>query len=193
MKNPLSPSPATEPPFIETPGTQPSGVASNVQTGPVPFQPRPVKIDRRHPPAPMVGTGVAIYDEQGRVLLARSGKPGRKHPWGLPGGLLDLGERTEDGARREVLEECGIAIEIGGPNGIFEIVDWDEKGDVEFQFIIVEYWAKYTGGALTPGDDIVEVAWVTLDDLLHYNLMSPSIEKIHSGHEAWQKSLLLEP
>lgn len=170
------------------PSTQPSGVASNALAGPVPFQPRPVAVDRRYPAAPMVGTGVAIFDAQGRVLLARSGKPGRKHPWGLPGGLLDLGEKTEDGARREVMEECGIEIEIGGPNGIFEIVDWDEKGDVEFQFIIVEYWARYAGGVLTPGDDIVEVAWVELENLGEYNLMALSTEKIRTGHTEWQKT-----
>jgi 8-oxo-dGTP pyrophosphatase MutT (NUDIX family) len=51
--------------------------------------------------------GVFIYDpKQKRVLLVQS----RGHLFGPPKGSLDLGEREEDGAVREVLEETGLNI-----------------------------------------------------------------------------------
>ncbi|ANU26160.1 NUDIX hydrolase [Planococcus versutus] len=62
-----------------------------------------------HRPLILVGSVVVIVDEEGRLLLEE-----RKFPeglWGLPGGLMELGESTEDTAKREVMEETGLAID----------------------------------------------------------------------------------
>jgi 8-oxo-dGTP pyrophosphatase MutT (NUDIX family) len=59
-------------------------------------------------PLIFVGSVVVIMDGKGRILLQQ-----RRHPegaWGLPGGLMELGESTEDTARREVFEETGLEI-----------------------------------------------------------------------------------
>ncbi|WP_421383757.1 NUDIX hydrolase [Bacillus salacetis] len=59
-------------------------------------------------PLIFVGSVVVIIDDEGRVLLQQ-----RRHPegaWGLPGGLMELGESTEDTARREVHEETGLKL-----------------------------------------------------------------------------------
>jgi 8-oxo-dGTP pyrophosphatase MutT (NUDIX family) len=59
-------------------------------------------------PLILVGSLVIIKDECGRILLQK-----RKHPygyWGLPGGLMELGESTEETARREVREETGLEL-----------------------------------------------------------------------------------
>ena len=155
---------------------------------PTPFQARPVTISRRYPHAPMVGTGVAIFEEGGRVLLVKSGKPGRKHPWGLPGGLLDLGEKLADGAKREVWEECQIEIDLGEMIHVFEPVDWDAEGNVEYHFVVVDFWGTYRSGTPTPGDDTVEVAWCAVDALAPYNLMEVSQVVIAKGFAAWKLS-----
>ncbi|WP_113930271.1 NUDIX hydrolase [Bacillus sp. P14.5] len=59
-------------------------------------------------PLILTGSVVVISDEEGRILLQQ-----RRHPegaWGLPGGLMELGESTEETARREVLEETGLEV-----------------------------------------------------------------------------------
>jgi len=151
-----------------------------------PFQPRAVTVSRRYPNAPMVGTGVAIFNQAGEVLLVKSGKPGRKHPWGLPGGLLDLGERLEDGARREVWEECQIEVDLGDVVHVFEPIDWDKEGNVEYHFVVVDFWANYRNGTPTPGDDTVDIAWCSLEALVSYSLMPASHEAIRKAYAAWQ-------
>jgi NAD+ diphosphatase len=52
--------------------------------------------------------GVIIHGSEGIVLLERSLEP-RKGKLGLPGGFVEMGERAEDAALRECLEEIGWA------------------------------------------------------------------------------------
>ena len=57
-----------------------------------------------------VTTAVAIFDDQGRVLLLEHVfRP--DSGWGLPGGFLTSGEQPEAGVRREIREEIGIELE----------------------------------------------------------------------------------
>jgi ADP-ribose pyrophosphatase YjhB (NUDIX family) len=57
-----------------------------------------------------VTTAVAIFDDQGRVLLLEHVfRP--DSGWGLPGGFMCGGEQPEAGLRREIREEIGIELE----------------------------------------------------------------------------------
>lgn len=57
-----------------------------------------------------VTTAVAIFDDEGRVLLLEHVfRP--DSGWGLPGGFLSGGEHPEEGLRREIREEIGIELE----------------------------------------------------------------------------------
>ncbi|RPJ38674.1 MAG: NUDIX domain-containing protein [Chloroflexi bacterium] len=60
-----------------------------------------------HQPVVMVGAGVLVTDPHGRLLL---GLRSDNHQWGIPGGSTELGETTEETARREALEESGLEI-----------------------------------------------------------------------------------
>jgi ADP-ribose pyrophosphatase YjhB (NUDIX family) len=110
-------------------------------------------------------TCVLCRDEQDRLLLVRQRESGR---WSLPGGAIEPGERPDDAARREALEESGIEVEItglahalGGP----EYVTTYANGDV-LSYVALVYTADRVGGVLEPdGDEIDQVGWFSSAEL----------------------------
>ncbi len=58
---------------------------------------------------PGVGVGVLIWRRQ-QLLLGKRLSQGEKTCWQFPGGHLETAETVSDCARREVLEETGLAI-----------------------------------------------------------------------------------
>ena len=101
-----------------------------------------------HRPLIFVGAVTIIVDELGRLLLQQ-----RKFPngvWGITGGLMELGESTEDVARREIFEETGLKVEklnlinvYSGPQNYIKA----ENGD-EFYVVTVAYYSMGFEGEL---------------------------------------------
>ncbi|SDM79925.1 NUDIX hydrolase [Sediminibacillus halophilus] len=60
-----------------------------------------------HSPLILPGAVVLILNQQNQVLLQKR----HDGQWGLPGGLMDLGESLEEVAKREVFEETGLVVE----------------------------------------------------------------------------------
>lgn len=149
----------------------------------------PIRVERRYPPAPLVGVGVVVFNAQGEVLLVQRGHPPRQGEWSLPGGLLDLGERSIDAARREVREECAIEVEIGGFIVTYEPIIYDEAGQLEYHYVILDYWARHVQGAAVAQDDAAAVTWTALSQLETYRLRSDTRAVIHQGYLAWQATL----
>lgn len=89
------------------------------------------------------GCGAAIQDTEGRLLLIQRLRQPEAGAWGLPGGKIDFGERAEDTARREILEELGIEIEITGLACIAETID---AGDGR-HWVAPVYSARIVSGA----------------------------------------------
>jgi len=58
---------------------------------------------------PLVTVGALIRDDCDRVLMVRTRKWSDK--WGIPGGKIEMWERSEDALRREILEETGLVVE----------------------------------------------------------------------------------
>jgi 8-oxo-dGTP diphosphatase len=59
---------------------------------------------------PKVGVGVIIYKD-GKVLLGKRKNAHGEGSWSFPGEHLEFGEKIEECAKREVLEETGIKIQ----------------------------------------------------------------------------------
>lgn len=111
--------------------------------------------------APTFTVGAICFIERdgGDLLLVRLAY--REH-WGVPGGLLRRGEDAADGARREVFEEVGLAVELVGEPAV--VVDPDPRR------IDVVYRARPVAGsdpasARPCSPEIVEVRWFPRDEL----------------------------
>lgn len=147
---------------------------------------KPITVSRRYPAAPLVGVGVVVLNEQGDVLLVQRGNPPRAGEWSLPGGLIDVGEQLVDAVQREVREECGIAIAIGGFVATYEPIIYDTAGEIEYHYVLIDYWATYLAGELTAQDDAAAVKWVALSALTQFRLRKETLQVIHDAHAAWQ-------
>ena len=121
----------------------------------------PITVPRRYPPAPLVGVGVVVFNAAGQALLVKRGRPPRAGQWSLPGGLIDVGEKLVEAARREVREECAIEIEIGDFVAVFEPIERDDEDRVEYHYVVLDYWARHVSGEPVAQDDAAAVTWAT--------------------------------
>ena len=107
-------------------------------------------MSREYPSHPRVGVAAVVLRDNQVLLVQRGREPG-KGSWGLPGGMLELGETLAEGACREVMEECGVEIEVGPLVAVFEPMQRDEDGRLRFHYVVVDYLARYVSGEPRPG------------------------------------------
>lgn len=88
--------------------------------------------------------------------------------WGVPGGLLEIDEKIEDGLKREVIEEAGLEMEVVGviAVGNFEwpgfVFKNGEKKDV--RIIEICYLCINPVGKIKLSEEQIEYKWVTQED-----------------------------
>lgn len=101
-------------------------------------------------PKHSVSVAGIVIDDQDRVLVIRRRDNGH---WEMPGGVLELGEQFEEGVRREVAEETGMAITVGRLTGVYKNLT---RGIVSLVF-------RCTPGTeqTHPTDEAREVRWMT--------------------------------
>lgn len=102
-----------------------------------------------------IGVVGVVRDEQHRYLLFRHTYR-REHPWGLPTGFMEHGERPADALRREVLEESGLTIELGPVYHVFPA-----PRDV----MNVVFRGRITGGVFRASNEISEARWFTPESI----------------------------
>ncbi|MEO8724565.1 MAG: NUDIX hydrolase [Acidobacteriaceae bacterium] len=122
---------------------------------------------RDYPERPMVGVGAIILRNQPfpQVALVKRGNPPLKGEWTIPGGVLELGEELEAGARREAREETGLEVRMTGAVEVFDRIVRDEKGEVEFHYVLIDYVCEVESGELCAGGDAVDARWFSHEEL----------------------------
>jgi len=141
---------------------------------------------RRYPSRPFLGVGALIF-ENGNILLIERAKEPLKGYWSLPGGILETGERLEEGIRREVLEETGLEVDPFSFFEIFERIMPDANGRVEYHYVLVDYLCRPTGGRLEAGSDVSRVAWVAEANLRDYRLTEGTLAVVERAFAKLQR------
>ncbi|MCA0986723.1 NUDIX hydrolase [Guptibacillus algicola] len=99
-------------------------------------------------PLILVGSVVIICNKEGSILLQQRNE--KKERWGLPGGLMEPGESTEETAIREAFEETGLSVQsltlfqMYSGQEFFTIAD---NGD-EFYSVTAAYYTNHYTGTL---------------------------------------------
>ncbi len=83
------------------------------------------------------------------MYLARRGIEPAKDRWSYPGGFLEIGEATQEGARRETEEETELRIEVGDLVGVYS--------RPHAGIVTIVYEATVVGGDPEPAAETSEV------------------------------------
>jgi 8-oxo-dGTP diphosphatase len=107
---------------------------------------------------PLPAVSVLIRDKQGRVLVGRR----RATPdlWCLPCGFIESNENFLEAAHRETREETGLSIRI---RSVVNVVS--NLITPQLESLVVVLLAEIASGELAPGDDLVELRWITDQDV----------------------------
>lgn len=117
-------------------------------------------------PHPAVATDIAVFTlRRGvlNVLLIERGAEPHLGAWALPGGFLQPDEELDECARRELLEETGVAADLLLQFGTFSAPDRDPRERV----ISVAYLALLASDDLhlEASTDAVQARWFPVGDL----------------------------
>ena len=122
---------------------------------------------REYPAAPMVGVAAVVLHGK-EVLLVRRGREPLRGRWSLPGGLVELGETTAEGAIREVLEETGMRVRPVEMVTTIDRILRDNDGRVQYHYVLAEWLCfveRNDRSEPVCGDDADEAAWVNCSEI----------------------------
>ncbi len=146
-----------------------------------------IKTDnRRYPSRPFLGVGALIFDNEKLLIVERAGEPFKGY-WSLPGGIVECGEKLEQGIRREVLEETGLEVEPLSVFEIFERIIPDADGKTEYHYVLIDYLCRPVGGRLSAASDVSRVAWVTEQKLGDYRLTDGTLSVVERAFANLQR------
>ncbi|HLC99000.1 MAG TPA: NUDIX domain-containing protein [Candidatus Nanoarchaeia archaeon] len=121
-----------------------------------------------------VGTGALIFNDEGKVFLAKRGQKSRNErgKWDFPGGSVEFGETCENTIKREIKEEFGMEIAV---------VDFLMYGDdlmpkEKQHWLSISFIARHIGGKpkIMEPDKCSEIKWAEFATIDPESLTIPS-------------------
>ena len=137
---------------------------------------------RQYPKQPLIGVGAIIIDGDKLVLIKR-GHPPLQGEWSIPGGVLEVGETIREGVIREAREETSLRVEPMDLLGVYDRVLHDDRGQVLYHYVLIDFLCRVTGGALHAAGDAAEAQWFIQAELASVPLPSDTAEVIRLGFE----------
>ncbi|MFZ5518310.1 MAG: NUDIX hydrolase [Candidatus Zhuqueibacterota bacterium] len=138
---------------------------------------------RTYPTAPLIGVGVVLFNENKQVLLVKRGHEPSKNLWSVPGGLVELGERVSEAARREVLEECNLRVEPRDVLAVVDLILRDESDSVKYHYVIIDYLADYVDGELQPQSDVSDAGWFSESDICNLDIPEITLDLLKKAFQ----------
>ena len=105
-------------------------------------------------PRHIIAASALIRNESGEIALVRTERRG----WDLPGGQIELGETLIDGLQREIMEECGLSVELGRLLHV--------RSNLRSAIVVFCFQATYVSGELKPSAETPEVRWADAETAL---------------------------
>jgi 8-oxo-dGTP diphosphatase len=125
--------------------------------------------------------------EEGKILLVERGKEPLKGYWSIPGGIVETGEKLEEGIRREVAEETGLDVEPYSMFEIFERIIPDAEGKLEYHYVLIDYLCRRRSGEPVAASDVSRVAWASEFELANYRLTEGTLGVIERAFAKLQR------
>jgi ADP-ribose pyrophosphatase YjhB (NUDIX family) len=136
---------------------------------------------------PACAVNVVVEDMRKILLVKRALEP-FKDLWSLPGGYVEYGETTEDAAKREVKEECGLDARLQRVVGVYS----DSRRHPWKHVIAICYAAEKVGGVIKPELGGVRAKFFTkggLPNKLAFDHMKMIEDYLNGGHSLQQRSI----
>ena len=104
-------------------------------------------------------TSAIVVREDGKILVQKRRDNGK---WGLPGGIMDVGETIAASCLREVKEETGLDVEIVRLTGLYtdpatQVVAYPDGNVV--QHVAASFECRVVGGTLALDDESTALEW----------------------------------
>lgn len=112
----------------------------------------------------LCGASIIIY-KNNQVLLQRRAD---NDCWAYHGGAVEMGEKVEDAARRELFEETGLVAKDINLYGVFsgsELHHIYPDGNEAFIIDIVYTCKDYSGDLLKQESEVSDLKWFDMDDI----------------------------
>jgi ADP-ribose pyrophosphatase YjhB (NUDIX family) len=127
---------------------------------------------------PKVGAHAAVFDPEGRILLARRADDNR---WCLPCGWVEPNESPEETVVREAQEEVGLRVRADALIGVYT----RKAGDYgPHAAIAIGYLCEVIGGVLGTSHEVREARYSRIEDVADWHEMHH--EYAVSAREVWR-------
>lgn len=117
-----------------------------------------------HEPLLLCGASIILFNQSDQVLMLRRADNGC---WCFPGGAVDLGEKTEDAAQRELFEETGLSAEELSVFGVFsgEELHYIYPNGDEVYIVDVVYTSNKFSGEIMMDNESREYHFFNIEDI----------------------------
>lgn len=113
---------------------------------------------------PSAATVAVIVNDRDELLVVRRAKEPAMGTLDLPGGFSDMGETSEEGVVREVMEETGL--QVTHAEFLFSVPNVYRYSDLDVPTMDMFYRCQVADTAGARGmDDAAEVMWVPLSEI----------------------------